>query len=647
MNITIAVPKGQYHRKAQIERELALARNIQKSEVRASIESGLLKILAAFGDGRAYLWNGTDLFVYAYPLNMFIYHCGGSFVAPAVSNTASRYLLVVMDANEVSMAMLVGKSIKPLWNKTSFVPRKHDAGGQCVSSDTLIFSDGKLIPILNLEKGVVSFNFGFANTENDRVLFKSTKEEEVYEVSTKWPRYKIKATIDHTFFISTEQGIIEKKLAELNRGDLLLISTEIPHKSEPIPLQTKPYYQRFKINNSGIEKIKGFISKEGGNKNAAATLGIHPITLGRIKNGKNHPFNIQFLEPTGVSYNECEPLSRNSAISFKQIPKILSTTYAEFLGYLTGDGSIDQFCIKFYDRDKENLNFYQKQFGGSIKFRRTCYEMKVSNSALVEQIKGEFPELKKHIPTKVMRASNDVLAGYLRGLYDAEGYVSGKGVSIAMNNENLIKEIQMLLLRFGILSSLGEYDCRAARWNKNLKFRCQNPKHRHSLRIYDSESLALFKDVIGFNAEKKKTALQNIALVNNRCVFVHGALVHKRISESKIPFKLFWRFCSTFHRNHRVRKDTLKKIIQKVGKDDIPLRDLLNYVYDAKVSVAPIAQIQKKGIEVVFDIETGNHNFVANGIIVHNSQRRFERGRAEALKQWLKEVGKKVSEVAR
>lgn len=130
MNITLAVPKGQVHRKGQLEKELSLARNIQSSEVRASIEEGLLKILTRFGDGQAYLWNGTELFIYEYPLNTYIYHCGGSFVVPDASNAVSRYLLVVMDADEVNIAVLVGKCIKPLWHKQSNVPRKHDAGGQ-------------------------------------------------------------------------------------------------------------------------------------------------------------------------------------------------------------------------------------------------------------------------------------------------------------------------------------------------------------------------------------------------------------------------------------------------------------------------------------------------------------------------------------
>ena len=129
MNITLAIPKGKNVKK-RIEKELSLANNIQNKHDRDSIQTGLTKILEQISDGKAYLWNGTDLTVFEYPLNDYIYYCDKTYFKAPVVSSSNRYMLVCLDANNCAIGELVGTKLTVLWSETSQVPRKHNKGGQ-------------------------------------------------------------------------------------------------------------------------------------------------------------------------------------------------------------------------------------------------------------------------------------------------------------------------------------------------------------------------------------------------------------------------------------------------------------------------------------------------------------------------------------
>jgi peptide chain release factor subunit 1 len=83
-----------------------------------------------------------------------------------------------------------------------------------------------------------------------------------------------------------------------------------------------------------------------------------------------------------------------------------------------------------------------------------------------------------------------------------------------------------------------------------------------------------------------------------------------------------------------------------VTPNDTSLRDLENkYILIAMdANNATIGILQGKKVTIIWDKDSHvprKHD--AGG----QSQRRFERGRAEALKRWLKDIGKKIEEIVR
>lgn len=136
---------------------------------------------------------------------------------------------------------------------------------------------------------------------------------------------------------------------------------------------------------------------------------------------------------------------------------------------------------------------------------------------------------------------------------------------------------------------------------------------------------------------RKKVLFCISSKLNTRKVCIKGSVIYEWIKKSKIPFKRFWRYSSLFHRDKNVSKTRLKQLI-KISKGDKQLQEKLKKIYSTPLSLTKITKIEEKGIEPVIDIETKNHNFIANGILVHNSAHRFQQNRENLLVWWMKEI---------
>ena len=137
MKITLAIPKDKKF-KNRLEKEINSARNIKDKNTSKQVINGLTKILSFMSSsnpsGKVYLFNGDNdsLEVYDYPLDEFVYYCGDNFKKPDnTPNLNNTYLLVVMDANEVTIGLSNGGGNPvTLLNESSLVPGKHNSGGQ-------------------------------------------------------------------------------------------------------------------------------------------------------------------------------------------------------------------------------------------------------------------------------------------------------------------------------------------------------------------------------------------------------------------------------------------------------------------------------------------------------------------------------------
>lgn len=523
-------------------------------------------------------------------MTMRLYRCDQIFIIDPLKEMLEAkevYALMVIDRKEATFGLLDGKKIKILQHLDSGVPGKTRAGGQCLSPDTLVMkSNGELIPIEETHNPLIilSENFNKEEAEETPIITKWENNKELFKIITEYPKFEIKASKDHLFFVRNENGIEEKALSEIKIGDFLILPEKINLNLENQKINFKPIIKQ----DFNFKKVK--------------------------------------------------------------IPENVNPEISKIFGYYLGDGNYEQDRITFSEQREEVALYYKKfienLFGVEVKlnFRKEkgYYQIRVYSRALTQLFAMFFGKERKTlnagIPKLILKSSDKSLASFMAGFFDAEGYVSKNRVAFGINNERLAKQTQFALLRLGIIASINEYDNRKNPYSDKI---------RYTLAIDDLESLKNFRDVIKFSSKEKQKKVED--LVGNRSnrnkvrqLAVTGKEVAKVIRNSGLDTTRF--NCPSFFVNEReMSKGIFKsKILDKIN--NLELKRRLELFYNSNLIITKIARIESLGESKTIDIETKNHNFIANGILVHNSSQRYERiveGKAKDFYRECAETAKK------
>jgi ribonucleoside-diphosphate reductase alpha chain len=218
-----------------------------------------------------------------------------------------------------------------------------------------------------------------------------------------------------------------------------------------------------------------------------------------------------------------------------------SAAEGRVLGWTVGDGHLkhgeERAVLNFYDEDSEisetfaaDVNEVVRDPVGNANYevgvneitRSDDYrgvqavEQRVRSTRLYEMAQEVgLTEEKLQVPEAVMRGSEEMARGFLQALFTADGSVQGnveKGVSVrlASTNSDLLKEVQQLLLNFGIASKVYE--------NRKEADTTELPDGRGGTKEYDTEgfhelvvakdNLSRFAEEIGFLLDRKADTLE-------------------------------------------------------------------------------------------------------------------------------------------
>jgi len=593
----------------QLEAEKSTAKNIKSTGTRKNVTEALEKIVRHLKSLKKTPENGLALFCGNVsksegqqdlqlwdiephmPIKIRLYRCDKEFVLEPLKEmleVSEVFALLVMDRKEATIGLLEGKRIEVMQKMTSGVPSKVRAGGQCLSPNTLIMKpDGDILEIKDSHNPlmVVSENFNREKTEETPLIAKWENNKELFKIITMYPRFEIKASEDHVFFVRTGKGIEEKPLCEIKPGDYLIM----PEKIE--------------ITNENQE--------------------------------------IDFTPEIKQSFN------------MKQIniPKKVTYNFSRVLGYYLGDGSYEIDRLTFFEQRQEVARYYQnlikEVFGidSNLRFResKNYWQLRVYSRIITQLFKKIFSDKNKtldgKIPSIVLKSSNESLASFIAGFFDAEGYISGSRVALGINNEVLARQLQFALLRLGVVSSINEYDNKRNPYSDNI---------RYTVSIDDIESLKRFENKINFCSEEKKEKIRS--LINERSnrskvrqLVVNGREVARIIRNSGLNTRDF--HCGYFFCNKRqMSKEVFKqKILDKI--ENLDLRKRLEMFYSSNLIAVKISKIESVGIDKTIDIETKNHNFIANGLVVHNSSQRFHRITEGLTRDFYKRIADEMKKI--
>src|SRR3989344_4993090 len=675
--VTVYIPVGaNLHDVAtQLRNEQSTAENIKSKPVRKNVTASLDKIIrhmqlyrktppngVAFFCGNVSQKEGAadiELWVIEPPeeIKVKMYWCDQRFVMEPLEDMVKEreiYGIICLDKNEANIALLIGKRIEEVFHKESIVPGKTRAGGQCLSPETLIqMPDGSLPEIDKVSNPhiVKAIDFSDMKLKNRPVIDKwSTKKNTKYIITTKCPMNQIESSKDHLFF-KWGNKIEEVAAEDLRKGDFLLIPEKIDVEGRMQGLNISGLYNSYRINKEGRKYIKQrreslkLLQKDVAKRSNVTQTAISVVELGK------RDIKIEFLKTLCKNLEiETGPFIRQFCVPVKDIrlPELLDENLATFLGYFTGDGSFENERISIFDAEEQTIKYYDKlarnifNCNSSITFRENKghFVSRIYGKPVIKLIKNEFPEIKyaenTEIPIKILMSPNSVLAGFLRGFFDAEGYVNKeRGIGLGINNKKLAKQIQLSLLRFGIVASLNEYDNRRNPYSKN---------HRFTIGITEKISLEKFMKEIGFNTIYKYNKLKIVIKTKSRTsytrqILMTGENVRKIIESEGYRISDFPKVKDFFRNKRLMSKDTFKNSILSEIKDAKLLKKL-EIVLDYNLMPVKIKSIKKVIEETRFvDIEVKTSNFIANGLLVHNSSARFSRIREGLLNDWLKSVG--------
>ena len=350
-----------------------------------------------------------------------------------------------------------------------------------------------------------------------------------------------------------------------------------------------------------------------------------------------------------------------------KLPRYINENFARFLGYLTGDGYVrktSSYEISLTNSDQELLDDFTnivESFSLSL-----CRRDKIGSSnltvfsvdlgKLLEKMGMVKNSFNKMVPCEILKSPNNIVREFLKAYFDCEAHVSKNGIAVVSASKDLLEEVGIMLLRFGIVSQLH------ATWSRATNAK-NHPKTKYWRLIMCGENAKRYAAEIGFTARVKIKATQKIPNFSNTNIDIVPNL-KKVLKETRAGLGLSQFACgiprTTYQHYERGDRNPsyhkLKKIVdiftskysEKIMKDENLLKKIivLKKISEGEVFWDRIESVVKvkTSEEWVYDLQVDNvHNFVANSLFVHNS--RFLQNSADIAPKSIYVSGKTVSGV--
>lgn len=164
-----------------------------------------------------------------------------------------------------------------------------------------------------------------------------------------------------------------------------------------------------------------------------------------------------------LNFRSTRKLRVFSEIAF---PDKLNETLAEFLGFFVADGSscnrnIKVTCYAGFWKRERFLELVGNLFPGAFKYDQEdfTFSSQVSDFvySLFEKNIDNCTARKKFVPRSILMSPESVQAAFLRGLISCDSGSSDSNISYTTASRFLCRQIQMLLLNFGVVAT---FDCK-------------------------------------------------------------------------------------------------------------------------------------------------------------------------------------------
>jgi stage V sporulation protein R len=363
-------------------------------------------------------------------------------------------------------------------------------GWACVAPETLIPTDRGFVTARELTSGRIAATVSDGETTRAIYGWAEFAERETVTIQTRRGQ-TLTGSSTHRVLLSDGSW---KPLRELQTGDRIRLArgTDLWAK-EPVRIQWS-------------ESIRPTL------EHVAESAGVSLWTVLRHRDGKNTRSKekiIKALKPyeAGLATLPVGP-SRKAV----RIPNIVDEDFAAFLGYIIGDGHIStkKRVMGLTTGDAAQADHFaelvEKLFGKTPRIKdergktRVLFSSRAIQNLLLDLgLTSGISARIKSVPDCILRSPANVVAAFLRALYDCDGYAGPAGVILSTSSSKMGEVVQQLLLNFGILS--------------RRRLQADGCWHVHTA----GQSAAVFSQLIGFGLGRKQTRLQEY--IDNRQLY--------------------------------------------------------------------------------------------------------------------------------
>lgn len=314
------------------------------------------------------------------------------------------------------------------------------------------------------------------------------------------------------------------------------------------------------------------------------------------------------------------PKQSSSHIKYQDMPTKINDDIALLFGYLIGDGCLTRDDkILFSNIDTDIINNYTRIIESYFGLKTNKVKDNKSDYVIYSKYLRKYLELQgldyntshyKEVPQCILSRSKSINSNFLKGLFDTDGTVESNRVSFTTASEKLSKQVQFMLLNFGIISS------RRLNVNKN--------EQSHWTVSITGANINMFAEEVGFTSQRKSqklTSILNIERNTNKDII---PFQNERVSRFYQDVKssnpnLYDKLYHVMKGNNNLSYDKLDYMLNlndaNCSAEYLYLKELkeMNYFF-AKIENIEDSQ------NYVFDFSLPKtHSFVSNGIISHNT----------------------------
>jgi len=462
--------------------------------------------------------------------------------------------------------------------------------GKCVSGDTkVILSDGtittfeKLCEDINfnedyshISEGVMSFDLdGVSSIHNATKLWKRKCSEKMFYVKTSSGR-ELKITENHPLFTTYGGFIYGEEISNLTKGEFIALPRKLNIGGSFQQLSKE--FKRSKAGGKLTPFIPDFVDKE------IARLFAYIIAESYVAHTNS----------SGI-------------VSFTNNDLILIDDFRRILE--------KRFKLPVHNK---KLNKYKSSYEIYVSCKEFIYFLEYLGPGIVTSSGN------KRVPNCINKSPNYIVREFLKAMFECDGYVDRRRLEVSYTSKSrgLVDDLQILLLRFGIHSSIKKKIKCATNTIKKIK------REYFTLSIY-GDFARKFSNEIGFISERKNSHLSesrksntNIDVIPNVHKILKVLRLKNKLSQFDFPIPR-----TTYQHYERGDRNPSRKNLIKIS--DMYMKIDPNNVFAQSLyklsnsdllwdKIEEIKEIDSE--EYVYDFEVQRtHNFVANGVMIHNS----------------------------